>query len=225
MVQDIQNTSTVSEGDDNGFEVEAILAHKTTKKGETFYLVKWKAFNVKGSTWEPLENLAGCEAMISIYMRNPRPNTTKGAMLDLIKKNPKILSEAVEATAHLLKSNTSSFMDEDRSDEDMKIRGRKSAFERSDVLTSFEKTTDKSFMLKDLSLDDNDKLKPPKIKGLSTKDQPVKEFNYKLFLKLGFSVSALIILGFIIFHGGFDHRHYQKMIREMTENAPKVTKT
>ena len=38
------------------YEVESILAHRTTKAGKKKYLVKWKGYTFEESTWEPAQN-------------------------------------------------------------------------------------------------------------------------------------------------------------------------
>ena len=38
------------------WEVDKILSHRTTKKGELEFLTKWQGFDVKDATWEPVGN-------------------------------------------------------------------------------------------------------------------------------------------------------------------------
>lgn len=49
------------------YEPEKVCAHRMAKGGITQYQVKWKGWESKHSTWEPLENLAGCEDMIADF--------------------------------------------------------------------------------------------------------------------------------------------------------------
>ena len=41
---------------DGEYEIEAILAHRTTNTGAKKYLVKWKGYTYEESTWEPSSN-------------------------------------------------------------------------------------------------------------------------------------------------------------------------
>ena len=45
--------------DENEYEIESILAHRTTKGGQKKYLVKWKGYTFEESTWEPPTNFKG----------------------------------------------------------------------------------------------------------------------------------------------------------------------
>ena len=49
--------------------VEKVLNRKTSKIGGTEYLIKWKDFSEKDSTWEPKENL-NCETLISAFEKS-----------------------------------------------------------------------------------------------------------------------------------------------------------
>ena len=48
------------------YEPEAVKATRLAK-GVTQFLVKWVGYEVKDNTWEPIENLAGCEDMIVAF--------------------------------------------------------------------------------------------------------------------------------------------------------------
>lgn len=48
------------------YEPERIVAERMAK-GATQYQVKWKNYDTKSNTWEPLEHLAGCEDMIADF--------------------------------------------------------------------------------------------------------------------------------------------------------------
>ena len=50
--------------EDNTYEVESILAKRTTAGKKTQYLVHWKSYLYEEATWEPLENLGGCAALV-----------------------------------------------------------------------------------------------------------------------------------------------------------------
>ena len=47
------------------YEPEKIIAKRTVKGGESQWQVKWKGYDSKDNTWEPIGNLAGCEDMIA----------------------------------------------------------------------------------------------------------------------------------------------------------------
>ena len=51
------------------YEPEKIIAQRIAKPkgGVTQYQVKWVGYDSKSNTWEPLENLAGCEDMIAEF--------------------------------------------------------------------------------------------------------------------------------------------------------------
>eukprot|EP00966_Prymnesium_polylepis_P106687 2469678-Prymnesium_polylepis.2 len=48
------------------YEPERIIAERLSK-GVTQFQVKWANFEAKHNTWEPIENLAGCEDLIADY--------------------------------------------------------------------------------------------------------------------------------------------------------------
>ena len=54
-----------SEGD-NIYEVETILK-KRIHKGKVQYQVKWMNYGIDEYTWEPVENLFGCHALIEKF--------------------------------------------------------------------------------------------------------------------------------------------------------------
>ena len=49
------------------YEPEKVIAQRTAKGGVTQYQIKWVGWESKHNTWEPLENLAGCEDMIADF--------------------------------------------------------------------------------------------------------------------------------------------------------------
>ena len=49
------------------YEPERIVAERMAKGGVTQYQVKWKDYDTKSNTWEPLQHLAGCEDMIADF--------------------------------------------------------------------------------------------------------------------------------------------------------------
>ena len=56
------------EGDKTG-EIEESIVGKKIRRGETFYLVKWKGFHSRFNTWEGAQHLVneGCQESIDNY--------------------------------------------------------------------------------------------------------------------------------------------------------------
>jgi hypothetical protein len=52
--------------DEPEYEVQEIQ-DKRTRRGKTEYLVLWKGFNQHDATWEPIENLTHCKALVRAY--------------------------------------------------------------------------------------------------------------------------------------------------------------
>lgn len=50
----------------NILQVEKILEHRD-KKGKTEYLIQWKDWGPKYNTWEPEENLSGCQDIVKRF--------------------------------------------------------------------------------------------------------------------------------------------------------------
>ncbi|XP_062501835.1 uncharacterized protein LOC134178937 [Corticium candelabrum] len=55
--------------DDDTYEVEKIV--KRSKTGDR-YLIKWKGFPHKANTWEPVENLHGCDNLLDTFIENEK---------------------------------------------------------------------------------------------------------------------------------------------------------
>jgi hypothetical protein len=55
------------------YEVKQILNHKWVS-GKPYYLVKWKGYDTLENTWEPIENLTNCAALIRQYSKNWKAN-------------------------------------------------------------------------------------------------------------------------------------------------------
>ena len=57
-----------SDSSDSGseFEVETIL-DKKIKDGEVFYRIKWRGYNLRHATWEPVENLGNAPSKIELF--------------------------------------------------------------------------------------------------------------------------------------------------------------
>ena len=58
------------------YEPEKVLAERLAK-GVTQYNVKWVGYETNNNTWEPIENLAGCEHMIAEYKERKRQKDTE----------------------------------------------------------------------------------------------------------------------------------------------------
>ena len=59
-------SSSSSEEEQGEYKVEAIL-QKRRQAGKTQYLIKWEGYDESDNTWEPIENLAGCEDRIADF--------------------------------------------------------------------------------------------------------------------------------------------------------------
>ena len=52
--------------DDNVYQCEKIVGQRLAK-GVTQFCVTWAGYDTKDNTWEPIENLAGCESFIADF--------------------------------------------------------------------------------------------------------------------------------------------------------------
>ena len=77
------------------YEPEKIIAQHTIKGGITQYQVKWKNYEAKHNTWEPLEHLAGCEDMIAEFKEREKQ---RHAELDAAATAIRVEKEAAAAT-------------------------------------------------------------------------------------------------------------------------------
>ena len=73
------------------YEPEKVTATRTAKGGVTQYQVKWKNYEAKHNTWEPLENLAGCEDMIAEHKEREKQ---RHAELDAVATAKRVEKEA-----------------------------------------------------------------------------------------------------------------------------------
>jgi hypothetical protein len=62
-----ESAASSDEGDENVFEVEAILAMRKMKGQERQYLIRWKGYTPEWDTWEPIENLDGCQKLLDDF--------------------------------------------------------------------------------------------------------------------------------------------------------------
>ena len=83
------------------YEPEKIVAKRQTK-GETQWLVKWKGYENRDNTWEPLEHLAGCEDMIVEFHERERTRLAQveaAAEVVRAEKEAEAAQKAVEMAA------------------------------------------------------------------------------------------------------------------------------
>ena len=71
---------------DNTFEPEAVTAVRKVKdkNGNMIdqFFVKWKGYDAKQSTWEPLDHLAGCEELIANHYEKQKQRNAEIAADD-----------------------------------------------------------------------------------------------------------------------------------------------
>jgi hypothetical protein len=73
----LQKTFRYEADQEDEFEVEKVLAHRTESNGLE-YLVKWKGYPQSENTWEPDTNLTNCRLLLAQYHRtNPRRQTNR----------------------------------------------------------------------------------------------------------------------------------------------------
>ena len=82
--------------DDDVYQCERIVG-KRLAKGITVYCVKWAGYDTKDNTWEPLENLAGCESFISDF--NQREQTRIAQAEAVAEQKHREKQEAAEKRA------------------------------------------------------------------------------------------------------------------------------
>lgn len=61
---DDSSSSDTPEGE---YTVEAIVKHRQRRNGSYEFFIKWKGYSSDENTWEPLENLAGSQALLDEY--------------------------------------------------------------------------------------------------------------------------------------------------------------
>jgi hypothetical protein len=72
----LQKTFHYEVQEDNVFEVEEILAHRTNDNGKE-YLVKWLGYPDSDNTWEPDTNLTNCQQLVRKYHDAKKTNLRK----------------------------------------------------------------------------------------------------------------------------------------------------
>lgn len=60
------------------WEVEEVVAVRTTEAGLEEFLVKWKGYSSEENTWEPEENVANCEAEIAKFRQSQDGTNANG---------------------------------------------------------------------------------------------------------------------------------------------------
>ena len=75
------------------YEPEKIIAQRLAK-GITQWQVKWKGYDAKDNTWEPIENLSGCEDMIADFKEREK---TRIAQLEAAADAKRVEKEAAAA--------------------------------------------------------------------------------------------------------------------------------
>mmetsp|Transcript_32977 Transcript_32977/g.51122 ORF Transcript_32977/g.51122 Transcript_32977/m.51122 type:complete len:96 (-) Transcript_32977:46-333(-) len=58
------------------YEVEHILGRRINKKKEEF-LIKWKDYSYQDNSWEPADNLVGCDEAMDRFLQGPKARRTK----------------------------------------------------------------------------------------------------------------------------------------------------
>lgn len=74
------------------YEVQQIIGRRTRKisgKAQLEYLIQWKGFGRSADTWEPMENLKSCQALVRKYeLQKKRKLTLKKTSTNKIFKSP-----------------------------------------------------------------------------------------------------------------------------------------
>ena len=63
----------MEEKEEREFEVEAILGHEE-RNGVILFHIRWRGYGPEDDTLEPIENLDGCELLLSQYLANAHLN-------------------------------------------------------------------------------------------------------------------------------------------------------
>ena len=79
--------------DDNVHQCEKIVGQRLAK-GVTQFCVKWAGYDTKDNTWEPIENLAGCESFIADFKEREK---TRIAQLEAAAEQKHRENEAAAA--------------------------------------------------------------------------------------------------------------------------------
>ncbi|XP_022666678.1 testis-specific chromodomain protein Y 1-like [Varroa jacobsoni] len=177
-------------------EVERILAHRTAKSGATSYLVLWKGFGVKDSSWEPEAHLEDCQQVVSEYLRNPRPNVTKAQIIQEEKQKREEIQNFPTKRQEFHITST-------RTAESIHRRATLAASEPNKTLDILDAPTTRNSPLS------------------RSQDKEEPQFDWRGFLKLGFSVSAVIILVFLLFSGSDDF-YFRKFVESSQVPPPET---
>ncbi|KAL1507092.1 hypothetical protein AB1Y20_007951 [Prymnesium parvum] len=75
------------------YEPEKVVAQRLAK-GVSQFLVKWVGYESKDNTWEPIENLAGCEDIIADFKEREK---TRQLLSNLQKNDSRLRLQGMEA--------------------------------------------------------------------------------------------------------------------------------
>ncbi|EEB16456.1 heterochromatin protein, putative [Pediculus humanus corporis] len=103
--EDSEKDDYVTWDTDQEYEVEKILGHRRNKKNQFTYLVKWKGWSDAFNSFEPLENLTGCNYLLMKYYRKFR-STTNHTIED-VRKRVQEGVETYEVYQKLMRDNFS----------------------------------------------------------------------------------------------------------------------
>ena len=92
----------VEDAGNESWEVDGILDSRRTTNGRVEYLVKWTDFGIEDCTWEPLDNLATCQATVRAFHKK-NPDKPNGAT---IRKERNTRKEAGEKRLHTFKKKS-----------------------------------------------------------------------------------------------------------------------
>jgi len=67
--------------DEELYEVDFIRKRKLVD-GECHYLIRWKGYDEKADTWEPLSNLAGIEPEVAAFEAKLKKECMDGGWMD-----------------------------------------------------------------------------------------------------------------------------------------------
>lgn len=84
------------------WEVEEIVAVRTTETGAEEFLVKWRGYSTEENTWEPADNVANCHEEIARFRAengDAEPLTTNGEANEDTTDDPTTTEEEEEAVA------------------------------------------------------------------------------------------------------------------------------
>lgn len=54
---------------DAEWEVEDVVSHRISKKGELEFFIKWKGYKSSENTWEPESNVTNCDKIVEKFKK------------------------------------------------------------------------------------------------------------------------------------------------------------